>query len=173
MPARGATEVPSSPSREADSSAALRAAVRRAPPIDFRQAPAPPLPVGAPINSPFVDFQPALSRDALTLFFTSNRPEGNGDPINDQNIWVARRACAVEGSAACAGGGPALTGRGVIPVPLARDVQPTSKALLLHSHVRHPARLLAARRPADVPPKNPRFAGLALRERIMRNHTHA
>jgi hypothetical protein len=48
-----------------------------------------PVNVGAPINSQFVDAQPELSSDELSLYFVSNRPGGFG--AND--IWVSRRAC--------------------------------------------------------------------------------
>ena len=44
---------------------------------------------GAPINSSYRDIDPCLSRDGLTLFFTSNRPGGFGC-AND--IWVATRS---------------------------------------------------------------------------------
>src|SRR5207302_8782240 len=49
-----------------------------------------PVNLGATINSTFIDAQPNLSKDGLSLYFTSNRPAG-GQGGND--IWVARRAC--------------------------------------------------------------------------------
>ena len=69
-----------------------------------------PIPLGPPINSAFNDFQPAMTRDGLTLFFASNRPEGPGDPVIDQNIWVSRRACTAPEDAACAWGEPVPLG---------------------------------------------------------------
>src|SRR5437763_2559680 len=48
-----------------------------------------PVNLGAPINSTFLDAQPNLSNDGLSLYFTSTRPGGQGG--ND--LWVARRAC--------------------------------------------------------------------------------
>jgi Tol biopolymer transport system component len=43
---------------------------------------------GRSINSAYSDGQPHLSADGLTLYFASNRPEGNGG----YDIWVAQRA---------------------------------------------------------------------------------
>jgi Tol biopolymer transport system component len=48
----------------------------------------PPVHLDAPINSEFNDFGPALSKDGLSLYFTSDRPGGMGG--ND--IWVTQRA---------------------------------------------------------------------------------
>lgn len=49
---------------------------------------APPVNVGPTVNSPFSDSAPSTSRDGLSLYFFSNRPDGFGG--ND--IWVTRRA---------------------------------------------------------------------------------
>jgi|SRR5690242_19324696 WD40 repeat protein len=49
-----------------------------------------PLNLGATINSTFLDAHPNLSKDGLSLYFTSNRPVG-GHGGND--LWVARRGC--------------------------------------------------------------------------------
>jgi len=43
--------------------------------------------VGAPLNTSFLDAQPALSEDGKTVIFTSNRPGGSGG--ND--LWMATR----------------------------------------------------------------------------------
>ena len=43
--------------------------------------------LGAPLNTSYVDSQPALSRDGQTLIFTSNRPDGSGG--ND--LWMSTR----------------------------------------------------------------------------------
>jgi WD40 repeat protein len=43
--------------------------------------------LGAPLNTPFVDSQPSLSRDGQTLIFTSSRPGGSGG--ND--LWMSTR----------------------------------------------------------------------------------
>lgn len=47
----------------------------------------PPVNLGPVINSPFFDGNPAISKDGLTLYFTSNRPKG----IGGNDIWVASR----------------------------------------------------------------------------------
>ena len=47
-----------------------------------------PVNLGAPINSPANEQNAVLSKDELTLFFTSDRPGGHGG----LDIWVARRA---------------------------------------------------------------------------------
>jgi len=41
----------------------------------------------APLNTPDIDSQPALSRDGRTLIFTSNRPGGYGA----QDLWMSTR----------------------------------------------------------------------------------
>lgn len=48
----------------------------------------PPVNLGSPINSAFNETGPALSKDRLSLYFTSDRPGGMGG--ND--IWVSQRA---------------------------------------------------------------------------------
>lgn len=48
----------------------------------------PPVNIGAAINSRFNDSGPAISRDGLTLYFTSDRPGGSGGP----DLWVIHRA---------------------------------------------------------------------------------
>ena len=48
----------------------------------------PPVNLGPSINSDFNDAGPALSKDGLSLFFSSGRPGGMGG--ND--IWVSQRA---------------------------------------------------------------------------------
>ena len=44
--------------------------------------------VGPTINSPFDDFGPAISKNGLSLYFTSNRPDGFGGT----DIWVSQRS---------------------------------------------------------------------------------
>lgn len=46
-----------------------------------------PVNLGLTVNSPFVDFTPEISKDELSLYFSSNRPGGLGS--ND--LWVSRR----------------------------------------------------------------------------------
>jgi len=46
-----------------------------------------PVHLDAPINTPDVDSQPTLSRDGLTLTFTSTRPGGYGA----QDLWMSTR----------------------------------------------------------------------------------
>jgi hypothetical protein len=52
-----------------------------------------PVSLGTTINTAFAEQQPALSKDGLSLYFMSNRPEGPADAVLDNNIWVARRDC--------------------------------------------------------------------------------
>jgi len=46
-----------------------------------------PTNLGPTVNSPFQDFGPAISKDGLSLYFTSDRPGGFGN----QDIWVSQR----------------------------------------------------------------------------------
>lgn len=48
----------------------------------------PPQHLPAPVNSPYNDQHPAISRDGLSLYFSSDRPGGFGD----LDIWVSQRA---------------------------------------------------------------------------------
>src|SRR5947207_7525566 len=48
----------------------------------------PPVNLGPTVNTGFIDAEPALSKNGLSLYFNSNRPGGFGG--ND--IWVSRRA---------------------------------------------------------------------------------
>lgn len=50
-------------------------------------------PVSLPINTSYTEQQPALSKDGLSLYFMSNRPENPNDAVLDNNIWVSHRAC--------------------------------------------------------------------------------
>src|SRR6266571_6649479 len=53
-----------------------------------------PVNLGPTINtSPYNDQQSALSKDGLSLYFASARPEAPGDANLDLNIWVSQRAC--------------------------------------------------------------------------------
>jgi Tol biopolymer transport system component len=47
-----------------------------------------PVNLGATINSPYQDFGPAISKDGLSLYFSSDRPGGFGST----DIWVSQRA---------------------------------------------------------------------------------
>src|SRR5213594_2790906 len=67
-----------------------------------------PVSLGPTINtSPYNDQQAALSKDGVSLYFASNRPEGPGDANLDLNIWVSQRACADYG---CPWGTPVSLG---------------------------------------------------------------
>ncbi len=67
-----------------------------------------PVSLGPMINtSGFNDQQSALSKDGLSLYFASSRPEGPGDAILDLNMWVSQRACAEDG---CPWGTPVSLG---------------------------------------------------------------
>jgi hypothetical protein len=50
-----------------------------------------PVNLGAAINSSFLETAPTLSKNRLSLYFSSDRPCGDGDVVLDLNIWVARR----------------------------------------------------------------------------------
>ena len=52
-----------------------------------------PANLGLTINSPFQDFGPAISKNGLTLYFTSDRPGGFGGP----DIWFSQRATKDDG----------------------------------------------------------------------------
>lgn len=54
-----------------------------------------PVNLGSSINTVgFNDQQSVLSKDGLSLYFASGRPEGPGDVSFDLNIWVSQRTCA-------------------------------------------------------------------------------
>jgi hypothetical protein len=61
-----------------------------------------PVSLGPTINTPFTELQSTLSKDGLTLYFASNRPEGPDDAVLDNNIWVSQRACTDADDPACA-----------------------------------------------------------------------
>jgi hypothetical protein len=50
-----------------------------------------PTNLGPVINSAFSEAGPTLSKDRLSLYFSSNRPCGDGDSVLDLNIWVSHR----------------------------------------------------------------------------------
>lgn len=52
-----------------------------------------PVSLGSLINTSYAEQQPALSKDGLSLYFMSNRPENPNDAVLDNNIWVSHRAC--------------------------------------------------------------------------------
>ena len=56
-----------------------------------------PANLGSTINTTFNETAPTLSKDGLSLYFSSNRPCGEGVAVLDLNIWVARR-CSPEAS---------------------------------------------------------------------------
>jgi WD40 repeat protein len=67
-----------------------------------------PVSLGPTINaSGFNDQQAAPSKDGLSLYFASARPEASGDVVFDLNIWVSQRACADD---ACPWGTPVSLG---------------------------------------------------------------
>lgn len=52
-----------------------------------------PVNLGKPVNSKFDDYHPAISRNGLSLYITSQRPGGFADPaIAGEDIWVSQRA---------------------------------------------------------------------------------
>jgi hypothetical protein len=50
-----------------------------------------PVNLGSAINTSYTEQMPSLSKNGLSLYFTSNRPCGVGDIILDVNIWVSQR----------------------------------------------------------------------------------
>jgi len=67
-----------------------------------------PVSLGPAINmAGFNDQQATLSKDGLSLYFASARPEGPGDATPDLNLWVSQRACADE---SCPWGTPVSLG---------------------------------------------------------------
>jgi hypothetical protein len=65
-----------------------------------------PVNLGPTVNSPFADITPEISKDGLSLYFSSTRPGGFGS--ND--LWVSRRACTDMGDPDCAWGAPVNLG---------------------------------------------------------------
>src|SRR3989442_4884501 len=63
-----------------------------------------PVNLGAVVNSNVLDAAPTLSKDGLSLYFTSNRPGGFGG--ND--LWASHRDCGD-----CAWGTPVNLGPGI------------------------------------------------------------
>lgn len=62
---------------------------------DAQAAPSPwsdPLPLVAPINSPFMESGASISADGLTMIFGTNRPCSDNDVVSDADLWVARRS---------------------------------------------------------------------------------
>ncbi len=86
-----------------------------------------PVNLGPPINTPFNEAQSTLSKDGLTLFFASNRPEGPDDAVLDNNIWVSQRTCTDADDPVCAWqqpvslGPPVNTGSNDAGPALSRD----------------------------------------------------
>jgi Tol biopolymer transport system component len=82
----------------------------------------PAVTVGAPLNTSSDDGNPKISRDGLSLYFTSNRPGGHGD----LDGWVATRASTNAGfgtpvnltalNSAFSDGGPDVSADGLIAV---------------------------------------------------------
>jgi hypothetical protein len=52
----------------------------------------PPVNLGPPINSSFVETGATLSKRGRSLYFSSNRPCDEHDAVSDFNLWVARRS---------------------------------------------------------------------------------
>ena len=51
-----------------------------------------PINVGVQVNSPYAEDKATLSKHGLSLYFSSNRPCGDGDSLLDVNLWVAHRS---------------------------------------------------------------------------------
>jgi WD40 repeat protein len=51
-----------------------------------------PTNLGAVVNTASSDAHPAISKDGLSLYITTNRPENADDLALDDNIWVSQRA---------------------------------------------------------------------------------
>src|SRR5688572_12228955 len=76
-----------------------------------------PVNLGPTINSSFQDFGPAISRDGLSLYFTSDRPGGFGT----MDIWLSQRATDADEW------GPALNLGGVINTAASENVPALSR----------------------------------------------
>lgn len=76
-----------------------------------------PANLGPVVNSSFQDFGPAISRDGLSLYFTSDRPGGFGS----MDIWVSQRAAEADEW------GPALNLGGVINSAASENVPALSR----------------------------------------------
>jgi hypothetical protein len=63
-----------------------------------------PVNLGPAVNSAFADNVPDLSRDGLSLYFASNRPDGSGA----SDLWVSRRASVADGWGAAENLGPTV-----------------------------------------------------------------
>lgn len=61
-----------------------------------------PVNLGPTVNSSFADITPEISKNGLSLYFSSTRPGGFGS--ND--LWVSRRACTDMIDPVCAWGSP-------------------------------------------------------------------
>jgi len=51
-----------------------------------------PVNLGTPVNSAFAENKATLSKNGLSLYFSSNRPCGDDDTVIDANLWVAHRS---------------------------------------------------------------------------------
>jgi len=51
-----------------------------------------PVNLGAPVNSPLLEQSPTLSKDGLSLYFSSNRTDLPG-ALGNTDLWVSQRAC--------------------------------------------------------------------------------
>jgi hypothetical protein len=51
-----------------------------------------PVNLGPTVNTEYADQHPAISKDGLSLYITTNRPENPDDLVRDDNIWVSHRA---------------------------------------------------------------------------------
>jgi hypothetical protein len=74
--------------------------------------------LGSIVNSPFLDSGPAISKNGLSLYFTSTRPDGFGA----QDIWVAQRPTEDSPWEAPTNLGPMINTAAIESVPaLSRD----------------------------------------------------
>lgn len=65
-----------------------------------------PVNLGPTVNSSFADITPEISKDGLSLYFSSTRPGGFGS--ND--LWVSRRACTDTSDPDCSWAAPVNLG---------------------------------------------------------------
>ncbi|MDB4871677.1 MAG: WD40-like Beta Propeller Repeat [Gemmatimonadales bacterium] len=72
-----------------------------------------PVSLGLLVNSTSSEQQPTVSKDGLSLYFASGRPIDPGNPVADQNIWVAHRDCADIDVPACAWQAPVALGSNI------------------------------------------------------------
>ena len=89
-----------------------------------------PVNLGSVVNTASSDQHPAISKDGLSLYITTNRPENADDLVLDDNIWVSQRASVNPRGRARGTWRPSTRARTTCPdfVPQALDVLSAARA---------------------------------------------